>query len=165
MEEHAKAIVYLLIRRIHCWDAFSLSQSVLKVGSQDVAWIWDKRPAPATPATPNPIPLGSAAVVATLVGTGMGKPTAVLRTPPTMFPKPLPTAKDVVSVEPGAITARPVSAAAAGGGEAGLAALVECPGSELPKLGNSGVPLPWLPTTPKPIAPFVSSPKIGRAHV
>lgn len=43
----------LLIRRIHCWEAFSLSQSVLSVGSQDVAWIWDRRPAPATP-SPTP---------------------------------------------------------------------------------------------------------------
>lgn len=151
----------LLIRSMHCWDAFSLSQSVLKVGSQDVAWICDKRPAPATPATPKPMPPGRAVFVATWVEAGAGKPITVLRPPTILLPNPLPTADVVVSVELGAITARPVSAAAAGGGEAGLAALVECPGSELPKLGNRGVPLPWLLTTPKPTVPFVSSPTLS----
>lgn len=50
-----ECIVYLLILRIHCCDAFSLSQSVLWVGSQEATFMWDRRPAPATPATP-PIP-------------------------------------------------------------------------------------------------------------
>lgn len=69
----------------------------------------------------------------------MAEPTTVLRTPAPPNPLPVPTVEVVVA--PGDMTARPVSAAAAGGGEARLAPLVEWPGRELPKLGN-GAPFP-----------------------
>lgn len=151
---------YLFILRMHCCDAFSLSQSVLSVGSQDVAWICDNRPAPArfgAPVTPSPM-LGGR-VGATEKGADTAEFIAVVRTS-TLLPYALSTGL-MESGIPGAITARPVSAAAAGGGEAGLALLVECPGRELPKLGNNWAPLPWLVPTAGPMAPFDFSPTLS----
>lgn len=136
--------VYLLILRMHCWEAFSLSQSVLRVGSQEVAWIWDRRPAPATPATP-PRTVGDTAT------TGDEEPAAKKE-----FPNPTGGA---VTADTGAAAAvRPLCAAAARGGEAGLeldwAPLAAgCPpGREVAKVESSEAPLPG-PVTPKPRAP------------
>lgn len=82
-----------------------------------------------------------------------------------VFPKPIGV---VATADMLAITAdRPLGAAAAGGGEAGLALecapmAAECPpGIELAKVGNSGSPLP-CPVKSKPRAPpTVSSPKLS----
>lgn len=147
---------------MHCWEAFSLSQSVLRVGSQDVAWICDRRPAPATPATPSPTP-GRGDDVCTVGDTATtgGEEEPGVK----MFPNPSGVA---VTADRGATTAvRPLCAAAAGGGEAGLE--LECapmapdcvPGTELAKVGSSGAPLP-CPVTLKPRAPPLdSSPKLS----
>lgn len=123
---------YLFIRRMHCCDAFSLSQSVLSVGSQDVAWIWDRRPAPArfagAPVNPRPM----------LGGRDGGMAAS---TEPVEFTTPLSwlSMSEVMwCATPGDAAARPVSAATAGGGEAG---------KKWPKLGNTGAPLPWLDAT------------------
>lgn len=103
---------------MHCCEAFSLSQSVLRVGSQEVAWIWDRRPAPTTPATPptpSPTP-GRGEEVCTVGDTATtgGEEPGV-----NVFPK---TAGVAVTADIEATTAvRPLCAAAAGGGEAGLA--------------------------------------------
>jgi len=122
---------YLFIRSIHCWDAFSLSQSVLNVGSQEVAWIWDRRPAPA--GTPDPIPGGR---------DGGRAPGSVESSAWVSRPSPLSTAGLMVCGIPGAITDRPVSAR--GGGDAD-----ECPGPELPKLAENCAPWPCTdPTEP-----------------
>lgn len=100
---------------MHCWEAFSLSQSVLRVGSQEVAWIWDRRPAPATPATPSPTPgRGEDECTVGDTATAGGEEPGVK-----VFPNPAGLA---VTAEIGATTAvRPLCAAAARGGEAGLA--------------------------------------------
>lgn len=139
---------------MHCCDAFSLSQSVLSVGSQDVAWIWDRRPAPArlggAPWTPKPM----------LGGKGGGRTagperlefTAWLRT------ATLSMTEVILCAMAGDTAARPVSAAAAGGGEVGLAPLAVCPGRECPKLADSWAPLPWLvPTAPLGPSPTLSA--------
>ncbi|TNN53061.1 hypothetical protein EYF80_036754 [Liparis tanakae] len=100
---------HLLIRRMHCCDAFSLSQSVLRVGSHDVAWIWDSRSAPATP--PNP---GSTEEACRLGDTAM---TEGEEPGANALAKPL----TVGAAAGGTGAARPLCAAAAGGAEAGLA--------------------------------------------
>lgn len=99
---------------MHCWEAFSLSQSVLRVGSQEVAWIWDRRPAPATPPTPSPTPgRGEEACRVGDTATTGGEEPGV-----NVFPNPAVVA---VTADIGATKAvRPLCAAAAGGGEAGL---------------------------------------------
>lgn len=124
---------HLLIRRMHCCDAFSLSQSVLSVGSQDVAWIWDSRSAPATPPSPNPTP-GSTEEACRLgdMATTEGKEPGM-----NALPNPLTAGADAG----GAGAARPLCAAAAGGAEAGLVAL--CPtGKVSAKVGSGEAPLP-----------------------
>lgn len=135
-------IMSLFIRRMHCCEAFSLSQSVLRVGSQDVAWIWDRRPAPAklggAPVTPRPMLGGSEG--GTAAGAEMLELTAWLST---ATPGPLSKTEVMLcAIAGGGTAARPVSAAAAGGGEAGLAPLVECPGKEWPKLADNWAPAP-----------------------
>lgn len=143
---------------MHCCEAFSLSQSVLRVGSHEVAWIWDRRPAPATPATPNPTPGRGedACRVGDTATTGGEEPGVIV------LPKPAGVA---VTADIGATTAaRPLCA---GEGEAELALewaplAAECPtGRELVKVGNSEAPL-LCPVTPKPRAPPLDcSPKLS----
>lgn len=138
---------------MHCCDAFSLSQSVLTVGSQDVAWIWDRRPAPATPPTPSPTPVRAEACTVGETAT-MGGEEPWLK----VLPKPVGATATADMGGGGTTTGRPLCAAAAGGGEAGwtleCAPLVaECPtGKELAKVGRSGTPLLGA-VTPKPSAP------------
>lgn len=117
---------------MHCCDAFSLSQSVLSVGSQDVAWIWERRPAPArfagAPVSPRPM----------LGGRDGG---TVASTGPVELTTPLSWLSMSVVMwcaTPGDAAARPVSAATAGGGE---------DGKKWAKLGNTWAPLPWLDAT------------------
>ena len=99
---------------MHCWEAFSLSQSVLSVGSQEVAWIWDRRPPPATPATPSPT-LGRVEG-ACEIGDTATKGGAVLG----VYEFPKQTGVEVTA-EMGATTeVRPLCVAAAGGGKAEL---------------------------------------------
>lgn len=150
----------LFILRMHCWEAFSLSQSVLRVGSQEVAWIWDRRPAPATPATPSPTPgRGEEGWMGDTATTGGEEPGV------NVFPNPTGVA---VTADMGATTAvRPLCAAAAGGGEAGLELegaplAAEGPtGTEFAKVGSGAAPLPG-PGTPEPRAPPLdSSPKLS----
>lgn len=100
---------------MHCCEAFSLSQSVLRVGSQKVAWIWDRRPAPATPAippTPSPMPgRGDEECTVGDTATTGGEEPGV-----NMFPR---LAGEAVTADIGANAAgRPLCATAARGGEA-----------------------------------------------
>lgn len=152
---------YRFILRMHCWEAFSLSQSVLRVGSQDVAWIWDRRLAPATPPTPRPMPgRGEEACTVGDTATTGGEDPVV-----NAFPNATGVA---VTADIGATTAvRPLCATAATGGEAGFGlewaplAVEYPPGSELVKVGSNDAPPPW-PVTPKPRAPPLdSSPKLS----
>lgn len=159
MTTHNRIFNYLFILRMHCWEAFSLSQSVLRVGSHEVAWIWDRRPAPAAPPTPSPSPGRDEEVCTVWDMAKMGGEEPGMNA----LPKPIGVA---ATADMGATTAvRPLGAAAAGGGEVGLAlewATIagECPpGRELGKVGNNGTPLP-CPVTSKPRAPLAdSSPK------
>lgn len=149
----SKNLIYLFILRMHCWEAFSLSQSVLRVGSQEAAWIWDRRPPPATPATPSPT-LGSGRDVCTTGGRGT---TGTEESGVYEFPKPTAA----VTAETGA-TVRPACAGEAEGGEArleldGTPLAPGCPsGRELAKVGSP------CPVTPKPWASLLnSSPKLS----
>lgn len=123
---------YLFIRRMHCCEAFSLSQSVLSVGSQDVAWIWERRPAPArfagAPGSPRPMLGGRDGV------TDASTEPVELTTPLSWLSR----SEVMWCATPGDAAARPVSAATAGGGEAG---------KKWPKLGTTWAPLPWLDAT------------------
>lgn len=144
----------LFILRMHCCEAFSLSQSVLRLGSHEVAWIWDRRPAPATPPTPSPTP-------------GREEETCRLGYTDTTGGEEK-AAGVAVTADIGATRAdRPLCAAAVGGGEAGLelegAPLdVGCPpGRELAKVGSIEASL-LCPVTPKPRAPPLDcSPKLS----
>lgn len=142
---------------MHCCEAFSLSQSVLTVGSQEVAWIWDRRPAPATPPTPSPTPERAEACKVGETAT-MGGEGPWLK----VLPKPIGATATADMGGGGTTAGRPLCAAAAGGGEAGWtiewAPLVaECPtGRELAKVGRSGTPLLGA-VTPKPSAPTSDS--------
>lgn len=98
------------------------------MGSQEVACIWDRRPAPA--GTADPIP-----------GCTDGD-TAITGTAWVSTPSPLSTAGEMVCAITGATTARPVS------GEA-----EECPGTELPKLEDNCA----VPTEPLASAPALSA--------
>ena len=99
---------------MHCWEAFSLSQSVLRVGSQGVVWIWDRRPAPATPPTPSAIPERGEEVCR------LGDTATTGGRAPGLNVVPTPAAV-AVTADMGAITVvRPLCATAAGGGKAGM---------------------------------------------
>lgn len=142
--------VYLFILRMHCWEAFSLSQSALRVGSQEAAWIWERRPPPATPSPT----LARGKDVCTTGGTGT---TGTEESGVNEFPKPTAA----VTAGTGA-TVRPACAGEAGGGEArsepdGTPLAPGCPsGRELAKVGSP------CPVTPKPWASLLhSSPKLS----
>lgn len=103
------ALAHLFILRMHCCDAFSLSQSVLRVGSQEVAWIWDSRP---PPATPNPTPgTGEDACAMGDTATTGGEEAGVKVSPK-------PAAVGVTAATGATKAVRPLCATAAGGKEA-----------------------------------------------
>lgn len=138
-----------------------MSQSALRVGSQEVAWIWDKRPPPANPATPRPTPDRGEDVctIGDTATTGIEEPEV------NVFPNPV---AEEVTADIGDTTAvRPPSAAVVGEGEAefglGCAPLAAgcSPGKELAKVGSGKAPLP-CPGTPKSWElPLYSSPKLS----
>lgn len=138
-----------------------MSQSALRVGSQEVAWIWDKRPPPANPATPRPTP-GRGEDVCTI-----GDTATTGDAEPVVNVFPYPVVEEVTTADIGDTTAaRPPSAAVVGEGEAefglGCAPLAAgCPPGKLAKVGGGKAPLP-CPGTPKLWAlPLYSSPKLS----
>lgn len=88
---------------------------MLRVGSHEVAWIWDRRPAPAAPPTPSPSPGRDEEVCTVEDMAKMGGEEPGMNA--------LPKAIGVAATADMGVTTevRPLGAAAAGGGEVGLA--------------------------------------------
>lgn len=159
-------MISLFILRMHCCDAFSLSQSVLMVGSQEVACIWDSNP-PATP-TPPPPPTGDEAWWCT-VGDDEEDPglRAVLLEVPVMVPVVVTAARGVTTAVSGPVLLLLVYTGlddSNNGEGAPLLAVRMCPGLwVLVRAGSRGALVWVLPPVlpPTTLPPLDSSPKLS----